>query len=255
MSQPTTGPVRAQPPGRPLPGPPAPAAGPVLSPVEADREIISAAGFALVKLNPERYAHDVADQAAAAHDEPLRERLIYLLGLARAMSPRRRSRRCWRERRDYPSPATLLAAGKLGLAEVDQPVRKILLAWLRRTRKACPWRWFAPRFQAAGDLPAPLPAGEELENFCNKLWYPRGGHARDGGQAPWPPASGRQRAVSEEQDQASGRQGLRGLAWRDRRGWHAAGSVRTAMRRLPPQLPCGRCMPPTPIVPLRTRWT
>ncbi len=56
---------------------------------------------------------------------------------------------------------------------MDQPVRKILRDVASPDKKGLPVALVRAALQAAGDLPAPLPAGEELENFCNKLWYPR----------------------------------------------------------------------------------
>ncbi len=147
-----------------------PASAPALSPVEGDREVISAAAFALARFDPAKYAPIVAQEASATRDPLLRERLLHVLGLCDKKIAAPLVAAMLAQAKDNPSPALLLAAGKLGLAEAEGPVRKILRDVVLPS-KPQPVPLVRAALEAAGDLHLAL--APELTDFCKKLWYPR----------------------------------------------------------------------------------
>ena len=147
-----------------------PASAPALSPVEGDCEVISAAAFALTRFNPAKYAPAVARAASATRDPLLRERLLHVLGLCSKEVAAPLVVAMLAQAKDSPSPALLMAAGKLGLVEAQDPIRKILRDVVL-PNKPQPVPLVRAALQAAGDLHLPLEA--ELSDFCVKLWDTR----------------------------------------------------------------------------------
>ncbi len=147
---------------------PAPASAPVLSPVEGDREVISAAAFALTRFDPAKYAPRVADEASATRDPLLRERLLHVLGLCPKDIAEPLVAKLLEQAKDNPSPALLMAAGKLGVTEAEAPIRKILRLVIQKKPQPVPLVRAA--LQAAGDLRLSLEP--ELSEFCMKAWSP-----------------------------------------------------------------------------------
>lgn len=173
-----------------------PASAPALSPVEGDREVISAAAFALTRFDAAKYAPAVAQAASATRDPLLRERLLHALGLCDKKIAAPLVAAMLAQAKDNPSPALLLAAGKLGLAEAEAPIRTILRDVILPD-KPQPVPLVRAALQAAGDLHLAL--APELTVFCKKLWYPREepslmAAARLLGEQP-PDASGKYPAV------------------------------------------------------------
>jgi hypothetical protein len=147
-----------------------PASAPALSPVEGDREVISAAAFALARFDPAKYAPAVAQEVSATRDPLLRERLLHVLGLCDKKIAAPLVAAMLAQAKDSPSPALLLAAGKLGLREAEGSIRTILRDVVL-PNKPQPVPLVRAALQAAGDLHLSL--APELSDFCRKLWYPR----------------------------------------------------------------------------------
>ena len=170
-----------------------PASAPALSPVEGDREVISAAAFALTRFeakadnHPEKYVVEIAKEASTTRDPLLRERLLHVLGLCSSNvgskliyshsdhlgpSPKEIAApfvaKMLDQAEDHPSPALLMAAGKLGVAEAEAPIRKILRLVIQKKPQPVPLVRAA--LQAAGDLHLSLEP--ELSEFCRKAWSP-----------------------------------------------------------------------------------
>jgi hypothetical protein len=146
-----------------------PASAPALSPVEGDREVISAAAFALSRFDAAKYVAAIAQEASATRDPLLRERLLHVLGLCPKEVAAPLVAAMLVQAKDNPSPALLLAAGKLGLVQAQDPIRKILRDVVLPDQPQ-PVPLVRAVLQAGGDLHLPLEA--ELTNFCKKLWSP-----------------------------------------------------------------------------------
>ena len=147
-----------------------PASAPALSPVDGDREVISAAAFALSRFDAAKYVSAIAHEASATRDPRLRERLLHVLGLSPREVAAPLVAAMLAQAKDNPSPALLLAAGKLGLVEAQGPIRKILHDVVLPDQPQ-PVPLVRAALQAGGDLHLPLEV--ELTDFCKKLWYPR----------------------------------------------------------------------------------
>lgn len=144
---------------------------PYSTPLPDHLEVLSAAAYALAKMDPAKYGPQIARQAMAAKDNDLRERLLSLMPmLSKDVALPVVQQALSAEQTIDISPAALVAAAKLGDSSATQAAARVLKLVVK-PGQGVPVSLVRAAMQAAGNSPSAL--HQEIRNYCLKLWGPQ----------------------------------------------------------------------------------